>query len=81
MYLLMEAGMMGCHVGPVGSFTKSIPGASPLIQDQTEQGNFITFSITDDPGRYFKNVGGEKNKRPKRSLSIKRYNRIIWSSR
>ena len=56
----MEAGMMGTFkVGPVGSFTKSIPGASPLDGGPTEQGDFITFSITDDPGRYFKNVGGE----------------------
>jgi len=67
----MEAGMMGTFkVGPVDSHTESIPGASPLDSGPTKQGNFITFSITDEPGKYFKNVGGELVKGATESLGV-----------
>lgn len=67
----MEAGMKGSFkVGSVGSNTQSIPGASPLDPGPTKQGNFITFSITDEPGKFFKNVGGEVVKDATESLAV-----------
>jgi DNA-binding beta-propeller fold protein YncE len=60
----MEAGMMGTFtVGNVDSNTKSYAGPGPSISsgpyEKEGQGNFITFDITDQPGQWFKNVGGE----------------------
>ncbi|MDR4511119.1 MAG: beta-propeller fold lactonase family protein [Nitrososphaeraceae archaeon] len=67
----MEAGMLGSFkVGKVGSNTQSIPGASPLDPGPTKQGNFITYSITDEPGKFFKNVGGEVVKDATESLAV-----------
>ncbi len=59
----MEAGMMGTFsVGKVGSNTESIAGPGPSVTggptEQQEQGNFITFDISDEPGQWFRNVGG-----------------------
>ncbi len=59
----MEAGMMGTFkVGKVGSNTHSIAGPGPSVAggppEQQDQGNFITFDISDEPGKWFKNVGG-----------------------
>ena len=71
----MEAGMMGTFtVGKVGSNTKSYPGAGPSVSgESTEkqgQGNFITFDISDEPGQWFRNVGGEVAPYATRSLGI-----------
>jgi YVTN family beta-propeller protein len=71
----MEAGMMGEFiVGKVGSNTQSIAGQGPSIvggpSDQQGQGNFITFDITDEPGQWFRNVGGEVAKYATNSLGI-----------
>ncbi len=59
----MEAGMMGTFkVGKVGDNTQSIAGPGPSVAggppDQQGQGNFITFDISDEPGKWFRNVGG-----------------------
>jgi DNA-binding beta-propeller fold protein YncE len=71
----MEAGMMGeFTVGKVGSNTQSIAGPGPSLAggltNPNEQGNFVTFDITDEPGQWFKNVGGEVAKHATRSLGI-----------
>jgi len=71
----MEAGMMGTFtVGKVGSNTQSIPGSGPSVSGQSlekqGQGNFITFDITDEPGQWFRNVGGEVAPYATRSLGI-----------
>ncbi|HSA75712.1 MAG TPA: beta-propeller fold lactonase family protein, partial [Candidatus Nitrosocosmicus sp.] len=67
----MEAGMKGSFkVGPVGSHTESIPGPSPLEKGPTGHGNFITFSITDEPGKFFKNLGGELLEGATESLGV-----------
>ena len=71
----MEAGMMGTFtVGKVGSNTKSIAGAGPSVSGESlkeqGQGNFITFDISDEPGQWFRNVGGEVAPYATRSLGI-----------
>jgi DNA-binding beta-propeller fold protein YncE/plastocyanin len=71
----MEAGMMGTFtVGEVGSYTESVAGKGPSVvggqyKDQG-QGNFITFDITDEPGQWFRNVGGEVAPYATKSLGI-----------
>ena len=56
----MEAGMMGeFKVGSAGSDTQSNQDSSELEKGFSSQGNFITFDITDEPGQWFRNVGGE----------------------
>ncbi len=59
----MEAGMMGTfRVGKVGQGIESIAGPGPSVaggpSEQQAQGNFITFDISDEPGKWFRNVGG-----------------------
>ncbi|HEX6294775.1 MAG TPA: beta-propeller fold lactonase family protein [Nitrososphaeraceae archaeon] len=59
----MEAGMMGTfRVGKVGEGTESLTGPGPSViggpPEQQGQGNFITFDISDEPGKWFRNVGG-----------------------
>ncbi|HXW12245.1 MAG TPA: beta-propeller fold lactonase family protein, partial [Nitrososphaeraceae archaeon] len=72
----MEAGMMGEFiVGKVGSNTKSIAGPGPSVAggpSEQQQGppNFITFDITDEPGQWFRNLGGEVTKYATNSLGI-----------
>ncbi|HJT83671.1 MAG TPA: beta-propeller fold lactonase family protein [Nitrososphaeraceae archaeon] len=71
----MEAGMMGTFtVGKVGSNTKSVPGVGPSISgksiEEQGQGNFITFDVSDEPGQWFRNVGGEVAPDATRSLGI-----------
>jgi YVTN family beta-propeller protein len=71
----MEAGMMGTFtVGEAGSNTKSYAGPGPSISggpyEKQGQGNFITFDITDQPGQWFKNVGGEVAPHATESLGI-----------
>jgi YVTN family beta-propeller protein len=71
----MEAGMMGTFtVGKIGSNTKSIAGPGPSVsggsQEKEGQGNFITFDISDEPGKWFRNVGGEVAEHATESLGI-----------
>jgi DNA-binding beta-propeller fold protein YncE/plastocyanin len=72
----MEAGMMGEFiVGKVGSNTKSIAGPGPSVaggppEEQQGPHNFITFDITDEPGQWFRNLGGEVAKYATNSLGI-----------
>lgn len=71
----MEAGMMGeFTVGKVGSNTQSIAGSGPSLSggtpEQEGQGNFITFDISDEPGKWFRNVGGEVAPYATESLGI-----------
>jgi len=71
----MEAGMMGeFTVGKVGSNTQSIAGVGPSVSggspEKEGQGNFITFDINDEPGQWFRNVGGEVAEHATGSLGI-----------
>ena len=46
-------------VGSSTSDTQSNQDSSELEKGFRSQGNFITFDITDEPGEWFRNVGGE----------------------
>jgi DNA-binding beta-propeller fold protein YncE/plastocyanin len=50
--------------------TPSSTGASQLAKGYSSQGNFITFEITDEPGQWFRNVGGELLPGTTKSLGI-----------
>ena len=47
------------EVGSSTSDTQSNQDSSELEKGFSSQGNFITFDITDEPGQWFRNVGGE----------------------
>jgi YVTN family beta-propeller protein len=46
-------------VEPSSSDTQSSEDSKALEKGFSSQGNFITFDITDEPGEWFRNVGGE----------------------
>jgi DNA-binding beta-propeller fold protein YncE len=50
--------------------TQSSSGPSSLERGFSSQGNFITFDITDEPGQWFRNVGGELLSGITKSLGI-----------
>jgi DNA-binding beta-propeller fold protein YncE len=47
------------EVGSSTNETQSNENSSELEKGFSSQGNFITFDITDEPGQWFRNVGGE----------------------
>ncbi len=58
------------EVGSKHSDTHSSADPSSLDKGFSSQGNFITFDITDEPGQWFKNVGGELLPGTTKSLGI-----------
>ena len=58
------------EVGSSKSNTPSSTAASQLEKGFSPQGNFVTFDITDEPGQWFRNVGGELLPGTTKSLGI-----------